>query len=327
VNTPSCFKHIRMGEVLRLSFELEESISKRGLIPVSCVDILVKDVVQGVHAVMKSDENRMWTTYEWTSRGKQGKEKSCEEEQVINSLSAKIKSVIVKIMVAGFLSSECTGKVNYMYSLLCANMMWHYSLQHLRWESVTGHAMEKRDEHRVIKNKQMLRRLLQQQGREKVTIELEKMVRVVVGLGDNVTEMFVYPHNLQGEVNRKISILCPFKDAYQIHSEFAYHNTVSQGLCLLEKSSAEHHSGVDSRGCFHAEEKDALDAFQMLPAHVVSIPTPLWLLIKHMETSLCGEVLPTDPRYYLILSFRQNILVSYIHILYSVWGNARGFCL
>ena len=337
VNKPSCFKHIRMGEILCLSFELEENIAKRGLIPVSCMGILVKDVVQGVHAVMKSEENRAWTTHEWASRERPGKEKSCEgggfEDQVIDSLSAKIKSVIVKIVVEAFLSPECTGKVNYTYSLLCANMMRHYSFQHLHWGNVKDSAMEKRDEHRVIKNKQFLRRLLHQEGRKKVMLELQKMVRVVIGLGDNVTELSVYPPNMRGEVDRKISLLCPCTDAYQIHSEFSYHNTFSQGLCLLDKLSEESNAydfpdkSDNSLAMMYSNQNDVPSAFHVMSAEIFALPTPLWLLVKHMETSLCGEVLTSDPRYYLILSFRQNILVSYIHILFSVWGNAKGFCL
>jgi len=106
-------KIIHLGEVLRLSFVLEENLKKRAIVPDDSVAVIVRNVVKKVHTVVE----RMQMV---------GVKKTTIKPSLPNEVdmfSKMVSNIMGETLVASIMCIETPGKAKYAYSIFCVNLL------------------------------------------------------------------------------------------------------------------------------------------------------------------------------------------------------------
>jgi len=348
---------MRLGEVLRLSFVLEENFKKNGLVPDDCISVIIREVVERVQTVVG---NMVCVDTATTPKAMCPKSKHKASAEGQTSFSKMASQMMVEIVIAGILAMETPSKTHHAYSVLCVNMLELYGQQYMHWNHAhkpadnfwtsqhknkkhpAGNARDiiqsqQRQELCILEKQRLMARTIRVHGRQMVYEQLKHMVTNVSGLSCILTENILYTEEKQVKMQKTTSLLCPEMKLKTLSATVLHFERTNIGIHLLRPVSSCPYD-VDESNSFlqrmtmttnltqpqifadaYSHQDDIMREMPLIsPMH--KIPCNLYYVLKHAHYALSSDISADDPRHKLITAFRQEILLAYLDIIYSVWA-------
>jgi len=131
----SLLKHcVALGEVLLLSFVLEENLKKRAIVSDHLIDVIMHDVIENALVVL---QNMTQCEPPFAAYAAEKREKG--------SFSQAISRSKVDTIVSAVLRMETPGMAQYAHRLFCVNLLELYGEQYMQWGAQeTTHSRRRR---------------------------------------------------------------------------------------------------------------------------------------------------------------------------------------
>jgi len=169
-------KTIHLGEVLRLSFVLEENLKKRAIVPDDSVAVIVRNVVKKVHTVVE----RMQMV---------GVKKTTIKPSLPNKVdmfSKMVSNIMGETLVAAIMCIKTQGKAKYAYSIFCVNLLDLYGEQYMQWGATKSKRSDasdgskkavprKQEAYHIIEKQGLMIKTIHQYGQEMVNEQVRQM--------------------------------------------------------------------------------------------------------------------------------------------------------
>ena len=339
---------IYLGEVVRLSFVLEENLKKRAIVPDESIAAMVRDVVKKVHTVV--DQMRR------TDADNTSNKASLPNE--VEAFSNKVSKIMVETLVEAIMCIETPGKAKHVYSVFCVNLLNLYGEQCMQWGSAkrTGadvkdatrrSVLKKTKAYRIIEKQGLMITTIRQYGRKMVHEQVRKMVTNVTGLMSKMPDMCFCTEEMCLYIAESLPLLCSDTTIEIVSESVRKHEKQSKGIHLLRNVtqsslfSPETYcsaTALSSRsflmpmtttfGCYDPVAGNNRNLIPSVPITTSAcvlgsddkkLPSNLLYVLKNIKPVLSDFVPPDDPRYELIQHLRQNIVVAYLDIVCSLW--------
>jgi len=340
---------VLLGEVLRLSFVLEENLQKRCIVSDDFIAIIMRDVLQNAQVLVQHMiEHSAVRHMAPPSKHEQWKQQK-------DTLSKAISRNMVDTIVSAVLSMETPGVAKYAHSLFCVNLLELYGEQYMQWGTHTpgpthkrSSAPKKQDALRILEKQALLIKTIRKHGRVMVHEQVRNMVTNVSGLFSQNTEMTRYTTEMNLHIDASLNVLCTNQTPQKIHRAVWLYDSENKGIHLLRETTgfARMHDTayptpksackpfatmvecVRGAGQGHwglpphiSHSTSAATGWQIQTRPADMIPSKLWYILKNVKSMLSNAVLESNPRFDIIHKLRHSLAVSYLEVVYSLWVN------
>jgi len=335
---------IYLGEVVRLSFVLEENLKKRAIVPDESIAEMVRDVVKKVHEAVQ--QMRRVDAHDTSNKASLPSE--------VEAFSNTVSKIMVETLVEAIMCIETPGKAKHVYSVFCVNLLDLYGEQYMQWGAAkrTGadarnatkkSHVKKTEAYRIIEKQGLMIKTIRQYGREMVNEQVRKMVTNVTGLMSKMPDMCFCTDEMCLGIAESLPLLCSDTTIEIVSESVRKHEMQSKGIHLLRNItqnsllSPEPYcsaTATSSRsflmpmttafGCY--DNRSLLPSIPIATSVCVQgrddkkLPSNLLYVLKNIKPVLSDFVPPNDPRYDLIQHLRQNIVIAYLDIVYGLWA-------
>jgi len=312
-----------LGEVLRLSFVLEENLKKRAIVDDHLIDVIMHEVIENALVVLQNMAHRE-PPYAVCAT----------EKRKRISFSQTISRSMVDTIVSAVLRMETPGKVQYAHSLFCVNLLELYGEQYMQWgaqectqgrrrPTQTHKTDNKYNAFRILAKQALLIKTIKVYGLEIVQEQVRKMITNVSGLFSHNTEITCCTQEMNMHIDASLHVLCTDQTSQKITRAVLEYGTKNKGIHLLRKSATsvcKIESGTKSVEQMRFESHELCSkAWQVQSYTTEMIPSNLWYILKHIKPILSNIVLEGDPRRGIIHRLRQSLVVLYLEIVYNLW--------
>jgi len=347
---------IRLGETLRLSFILEENFKQYGLIPDDCISVIIREVVDGVHDVLS---DMVCVDTATALKTIVPKSKSQAGSQGPAWFSKMASQVMIEIVIAGILAMQTPSKTHHAYSVFCINLLELYGEQYMHWNPThkttgefspsrqpRGHSTDdisdsiqshQRQELCILEKQRLMARTIRVHGRQMVYEQLKHMVTNVSGLSCILAENMTYTEETHAKMQKTMSLLCPDMKLKTLSATVSQFETTNMGIHLLRSVSSYPYDMDESNSFLQrmsmstnlTESQIVADAYahqdnitrkMQTSSSLDKIPVNLYYVLKHAHYILSSDISAGDPRHKIITAFREEIVLTYLDIIYSVWA-------
>jgi len=348
---------IRLGEIVRLSFIVEENFKRYGLIPDDCISVIIREVVDGVHNVL-SDMVCVNTATALKTNVSKSKPQAGSQSQAWFSKMAS--QMMIEIVIAGILAMQTPSKTHYAYGVLCINMLELYGEQYMHWnpthknagkfspsrqktqgrpvddnsDSIQSH---QKQDLCILEKQRLMARTIRVHGRQMVYEQLKHMVTNVSGLSCILAENIPYTQETHVKMQKTMSLLCPEMKLKTLSATVSQFETTNMGIHLLRSVSSCPYDMDESNSFLQrmsmstnlTESQIVADTYahqdnimrkMQTSSSLDKIPVNLYYVLKHAHYILSSDISADDPRHKIITAFREEIVVTYLDIIYSVWA-------
>ena len=349
---PLLQQSVLLGEVLRLSFVLEENLKKRAIVGDNLIAIIMHDVIENAQVILKN------TIQYKNATGMRSFANNVKEKFENDSFSQMISRNMVNTIVSAVLRMETPGVAKYAHSLFCVNLLELYGEQYMQWDAKQGRSVyervntpKKKDPQRILEKQALLIKTIKIHGREMVHEQVRKMINNVSGLFSSSTDMTCCTQEMNQHINDSLHVLCTNQTPQNITRAVLQYDTENKGIHLLRKSSGvlqDRETVYTTPVCMpqrilpnsfaevveNANNMDNGDgtmlsqifwssymttAWHMEQPTTEMIPSNLWYILKNIEPMMSNRVSNSDPRYDIIQNLRRSMVVSYLEIVYNFY--------
>ena len=337
---------VQLGEVFRLSVVLEESLAKRNLMPMACLAVVVRDVVS---AALSASSQQGEHEAGWCSAFGDATQAS---QQVV--FSDQMCKVMIDTIVDGIMCMDTPGRANYVYSLLCVNLLDLYGGQYMQWggpaallhgrQSQRGKqhkksGVEQHVAYRIIEKQALMAKTIRHHGRCMVAEQVLKMVTNVSGFVSTSMPEIMYSaeHGVKSQVRASLVVACPWTTVAAVTAGVLRYEAAERGVHLLRNDDVDTRFYAPPCAPAHPQAtRIGHGCDRMLPGiprtaadfgdpqhtmlqvqNSVKIPINLWYVLKSVQTLLSDDLQPDDARFQLVCALRQSIVVACLHTMYS----------
>jgi len=316
-------KHcVALGEVLRLSFVLEENLKKRGIVGDYLINVIMHDVVENALGVLQNME-------QFVAYGAQKRDH--------RSFSRAVSMNMVDTIVSAVLRMETPGMAQYAHSLFCVNLLELYGEQYMQWGALTNPHRSRRsltpklnDTCRILEKQALLIKTIKLHGLQMVHEQVRKMVTNVSGLFSHSTDITCCTQEMNLHIAASLhALLCTNQTPQKITRAVLQHDTENKGIHLLRKRATlapPHNTYARNVEPLPFEAREHVfpythtgEEWHVQPCSTEMIPSNLWYILKNIKPMLSNAVLEGDPRCGIILKLRQGLAVLYLEIVYHLW--------
>jgi len=321
---------VSLGEVLRLSFVLEENLKKRAIVDDHLIDVIMHDVVENALVVL---QNMTQCEPPFAAHAARKREKG--------SLSHAISRSMVDTMVTAVLRMETPGVAQYAHSLFCVNLLELYGEQYMQWGAHKNTLSRRRsptsknnDTFRILEKQALLIKTIKLHGLEMVHEQVRKMITNVSGLFSRNTDITCCTHEMNLHMDASLHVLCTNQTPQMITRAVLQYDTENKGIHLLRESATfapkndtyarNTYARNVQRLHFEAHEHffpctHTTKAWHVRPCTTEMIPSNLWYILKNIKPMLSNAVGESDPRRGIIRRLRHGLVVLYLEIVYNLW--------
>jgi len=236
---------VQLGEVFRLSVVLEESLKKRNLMPMACLAVIVRDVVS---AALSASSQQGEHQTAWSS----GFDDATNASQQVE-FSNQMCKVMTDTIVDGIMRMDTPGRANYVYSLLCVNLLDLYGGQYMQWggpaallhgrQSQRGKqhkksGVEQHVAYRIIEKQALMAKTIRHHGRCMVAEQVLKMVTNVSGFVSTSMPEMMYSaeHGVKSQVRASLVVACPWTTVAAVTAGVLRYEAAERGVHLLHNN-------------------------------------------------------------------------------------------
>ena len=265
---------------------------------------------------------------------------------------------MVETLVAAIMCIKTQGKAKYAYSIFCVNLLDLYGEQYMQWGATKSKQSDasdgskkvvprKQEAYHIIEKQGLMIKTIHQYGQEIVNEQVRQMVTTVSGLMCKIPDMCFCTNKRCLYIAESLPLLCANTTIDIVSESVRQHEMQSKGSHLLRNITQSSllspelycsTSTSSSRsflvpmstafGCYDsvAASNDAIMpsppgvmCVQMQKQHEKKLPSNLLHVLKNIKPELSDVVPQNYPRYELIKHLRQDIVVAYLDIVYSLW--------
>ena len=313
-----------LGEVLRLSFVLEENLKKRAIVDDHLIDVIMHEVIENALVVLQNMPHREPPLAAYAT-----------EKSTRASFSQTISRSMVDTIVSAVLRMEKPGKVQYAHSLFCVNLLELYGEQYMQWgaQESTKRVRQPKQKHenhnafRILAKQALLIKTINLHGLEMVQEQVRKMIKNVSGLFSHNTEITCCTRDMNMHIDASLHVLCTDQTSQKITRAVLEYDNINKGIHLLRKSAPSvpkiesgTKNGTKSVEHMRFESHElSSKAWQVQSYTTEMIPSNLWYILKNIKPMLSNIVSEGDPRRDIISRLRQSLVLLYLEIVYNLW--------
>jgi len=181
-------KCMRLGEMIRVSFLLEDNMKKRRILPDECIKEVVRDVVGQVRTVVAKMQCAGGQTMLMTINQR----KNAATPSNLQPFTKMVGHIMIELIDTAILCTDPPAHANNTYGLLRINLLDLYCNQYMQWQHTSPGNLGGRNErllsHRhenvchIQEKKKLMMQTIHQHGRQMVYEPVQKMVTTVSGL-------------------------------------------------------------------------------------------------------------------------------------------------
>ena len=344
----------RLGEVVRLSYVVEENLKRRGVLPLECIAVLVRDCVDEVHKVIAN----MQCTAGATMLPAVGQKKISQPSAMMESFSKMASRLMIEVIVSAVMCTDEPSQANYAYSLLRVNLLDIYAEQYMHWEPVAGGKMtepavahpekikKQKNKHKMVTSElhnmqeklKLMTRTIRQHGRQKVYEQVKKMVSNISGLLCVLPEMTVCTDQTHAQLQATLTLLRPSMNMDRVCASVRNHETDDIGIHLLRRVNLQEMKsqppalsyliamslssdlGMDNVIRIDRHNHEGSEMHLLCHTPLRKMPSNLCYVLQNINPVLSDDIQPNNPRYEILRCFRQSLALTYFDIIYSLWA-------
>ena len=329
-------KCTRLGEVIRLSFVLEDNMKRRCILSDECIAEVVHDVVTQVHTVvvqMKcADSQTMVTTAKQHEN-----DATCSNPEPFGKM---VRRLMIEVIVAGILRTDDKVRANDVYGRLRVNLLDLFGVQYMQWRSKRGQGPTHAETCRIQDKKKLMLRTIRQHGRQMVYEQVQKMVTIVSGLMSVSPDMQACTELQHSQMQKRLAMLCPGM-MQELCECMQRQHTEDTGIHLLRHTApnnAVQRASPCSQSYVNATslstmlqmnsvvsfvfDSDKVTDMRTLGDGYKKLPSNLYQVLQNFGPVLSIDTPLRDPRQGLIQSFREYLAIAYLEIIHSLWASA-----
>jgi hypothetical protein len=255
---------------------------------------------------------------------------------------------------------ETPSKTHHAYGVLCINMLELYGEQYMHWNPTHKTAVKlspsrqrtqgrpaddisdsiqsrQKQELCILEKQRLMARTISVHGRQMVYEQLKHMVTNVSGLSCILAENIPYTQETHVKMQKTMSLLCPEMKLKALSATVSQFETTNMGIHLLRSVSSCPYDMNESNSFLQrmsmstnlTEPQIVADAYthqdnimrgMQTSSSLDKIPVHLYYVLKHAHYILSSDITADDPRHKMITAFREEIVLTYLDIIYSVWA-------
>jgi len=326
---------MRLGEVIRLSFLLEDNMKSRRILSNDCIAEVVHDVVTQVHTVVVQMKCAGGHTMVTTAKQHEHAATSSNPEP----FGKMVSRLMIEVIVAGILRTDDKVRANDVYGRLRVNLLDLFGEQYMQWRSKRAQGPTHGDTCRIQDKKKLMLRTIRQHGRQMVYEQVQKMVTIVSGLMSVSPDMQACNEPLHSQMQKRLAMLCPCmmqelcECTQRQHTEdtglhllrhIAQNSAVQRATpCPQSYMNATSLSTMLQRqsvACFVSDSENMID-MRKLGGCYTKLPNNLYQVLRNFGPVLSVDTPVRDPRQGVIQSFREYLAIAYLEIIHSLWAS------
>jgi len=282
---------IEYAEVLRVGCELEKKLTNKLFLPKNIVQIIVANVMNRTLDMIKSFGNKNISIHNNFKYG--------------TSVSEYIKAYMVDLLCENVLKIGNSKESSFCYKFLWVSLRLFLEREYVHWGQVSNLNKTNTFEYQEIYSACILmNKNIRENGKQNVRFKVQRMIKVVLGFKSPNSIEDYHEQSVDCAEELKIGLMeiCPHISMSQLSDNCYEYKQNNTGIHILHNTS-------DTKFKTTKNQK-----------RNIRIPISIFDIMQNKKKMLSKNIDVLDPHYAVILEYRKEILISFVHILISVWG-------